>query len=151
MRRDSVFSIGSGTVIRNARIFLDQAELTVGEDNLWSDQIIVQTNDQHGIFSLDSDSFIGTGQRATVFEDHVWIGRRSLILPDVRVGRGSVIGAGSVVTRDVEPFSVAAGNPAKAIRKNATWSRSPKALSRKEREWIEANRPARDVDGSARP
>lgn len=54
--------------------------------------------------------------RPVVIEDDVWIGGRVIILPGVRVGKGSVIGAGSVVTRDVAPYSIVAGNPAKLIR-----------------------------------
>ena len=49
-------------------------------------------------------------------EDDVWIGASSVILPGVRIGKGSVIGAGSVVTNDVEPYSVVVGNPAKVLR-----------------------------------
>lgn len=50
-------------------------------------------------------------------EDDVWIGSNSTILDGVVIGRGSVIGAGSVVTRDVPPFSVAYGVPAKVIKR----------------------------------
>jgi len=59
----------------------------------------------------------GVEKRSTVVEDDVWIGAHSVLLAGTRVGRGSVIGAGSVVTRDIEPFTVAAGNPALPIRK----------------------------------
>lgn len=48
--------------------------------------------------------------------DDVWIGDRVIILPGVTIGNGAIIGAGSVVTRDVPPFSISAGNPAKVIR-----------------------------------
>ena len=46
----------------------------------------------------------------------VWIGQRVIILPGVRVGNGAVIGAGSVVTKDVRDYMIVAGNPAKEIR-----------------------------------
>ena len=49
--------------------------------------------------------------------DDVWIGTKVIILPGVKIGRGSIIGAGSVVTHDVEAFSIVAGNPAKLIKK----------------------------------
>jgi maltose O-acetyltransferase len=50
-----------------------------------------------------------------VIEDWAWIGERAIILPGRRVGRGAIVGAGAVVTRDVEPFSIVAGNPARPI------------------------------------
>lgn len=56
---------------------------------------------------------------AVVVEDGVWIGANAIILPGVRIGRGSVVAAGSVVTRDVPPMVLAGGNPAKII-KNAS-------------------------------
>jgi acetyltransferase-like isoleucine patch superfamily enzyme len=45
-----------------------------------------------------------------------WIGRRSLILKGVTIGEGAIVGAASIVTKDVPPFSIAAGNPARVIR-----------------------------------
>lgn len=47
----------------------------------------------------------------------VWIGTNTIILSGVKIGDGAAIGAGSVVTRDIPPYTIAAGNPAKAIRK----------------------------------
>lgn len=52
----------------------------------------------------------------TVIEDNVWIGARAIILPGIKIGTGAVIGAGSVVTKDVNEYSIVAGNPAKFIR-----------------------------------
>lgn len=52
-----------------------------------------------------------------VIEDLVWIGFRVIILPGVKIGKCSVIGAGSVVSKDVPPYHTAAGNPARVIRK----------------------------------
>jgi len=51
-----------------------------------------------------------------VIEDNVFIGSRAIILKGVTIGRDSVIGAGSVVTRSIPPRTVAAGNPAKVLR-----------------------------------
>ena len=52
-----------------------------------------------------------------VVEDNVWIGGRSIILPGVKIGEGSIIGAGSLVTKNIESWSVAVGSPAKVIKK----------------------------------
>lgn len=51
-----------------------------------------------------------------VIEDNVWIGDKVVVLPNVRIGKGSVIGANSVVTKDIPPYCVVAGNPAKIIK-----------------------------------
>lgn len=52
-----------------------------------------------------------------IIEDDVWIGTRVVINPGLRIGCGSIIGAGSVVTKDVEPYSIVGGVPARLIRK----------------------------------
>jgi maltose O-acetyltransferase len=52
----------------------------------------------------------------TVIEDDVWIGARALLLPGVRIGQGAVVAAGAVVTKDVAPYSIVGGNPAKVIK-----------------------------------
>ncbi len=53
----------------------------------------------------------------TVIGNDVWIGQNALILPGVHIGDGAIIGANSVVSRDVPPYTVVAGNPARLIRK----------------------------------
>lgn len=54
--------------------------------------------------------------RDCVLEDDVWVGARVTILKGVRIGRGSIVAAGAVVTRDVSPYTVVGGVPARAIR-----------------------------------
>lgn len=62
-------------------------------------------------------NFAGKGlNEKVIIEDDVWIGHASIILSGVKIGRGSIIGAGSVVTHDVEPYSIYAGNPARKIK-----------------------------------
>jgi len=52
-----------------------------------------------------------------VIEDDVWIGTNAIILPGRRLGKGSIIAAGAVVTRDVEPYAIVGGNPARLIKR----------------------------------
>ena len=53
---------------------------------------------------------------AVIIEEDVWLGSRVMIMPGVRIGRGSIVAAGSIVTRDVPPLSLFAGSPAKLVR-----------------------------------
>ena len=57
----------------------------------------------------------GHEKGAIIVEDDVWFGAKVVVVPNVRIGRGAVIGAGAVVTRDVEPFTIVGGVPARQI------------------------------------
>lgn len=50
-------------------------------------------------------------------ENNVWIGANSVVLPGVQIGNHSVIGAGSIITKDIPPYSVAVGNPARIVKR----------------------------------
>jgi acetyltransferase-like isoleucine patch superfamily enzyme len=54
--------------------------------------------------------------KPVIVEDDVWLGTNVVLLPGVTIGRGSIIGAGSVVTRDIPPFVIAKGIPARVVR-----------------------------------
>lgn len=59
----------------------------------------------------------GVVERPVRIEDHVWIGTRAMIMPGVTLGRGCVVAAGAVVTKDVAPLAIVAGVPARPIRR----------------------------------
>ena len=50
-----------------------------------------------------------------IIGDRAWIAYRAIILPGIKIGEGAIVGAGSVVTKNVEPYTIVAGNPAKVI------------------------------------
>lgn len=84
--------------------------LTIGDNVSISPDVTVLTA-THGL----NDPAFGLEHYAVTIEDHVWIGTRALILPGVTLGRGSVVAAGAVVTRDVPPLEVVGGVPARRI------------------------------------
>jgi acetyltransferase-like isoleucine patch superfamily enzyme len=59
----------------------------------------------------------GISSKGIIIEDDVWVGAKSIVLDGVLIGKGSVIAAGAVVTKSVEPYSVVGGNPARIIKK----------------------------------
>ena len=67
------------------------------------------------IFSNAKDGFQTKGD--TIIGNDVWIGTEAIIMPGVKIGDGAVIGTRAVVTKDVEPYTVVGGNPAKVIKK----------------------------------
>lgn len=67
---------------------------------------------------------IDLGEKPIIIGDDVLIGCHSVILRGVRIGTGAIVGAGSVVTRDVPAFSIAGGNPARVIRELSAAERS---------------------------
>ncbi|MGH7771211.1 MAG: DapH/DapD/GlmU-related protein [Candidatus Binatia bacterium] len=69
----------------------------------------------------------GVTRKGIVVEDDVWIGNRVIVLDGLRIRKGAVIGAGSVVTKDVPPYTVVVGNPARPAGRR-TGSRRPPAL-----------------------
>jgi acetyltransferase-like isoleucine patch superfamily enzyme len=58
-----------------------------------------------------------------VIGDRVWIGYRAVVLPGVKIGEGAVVGAGAVVTKDVESYAIVAGNPARKVGERAVEGR----------------------------
>lgn len=107
-------SIGAGTLV-NGRVRIESwGKVTIGRHCMFNDDVLVLTA-QHDIDSLD---FVGD-VRPIVIGDYVWLPHRIILLPGVQIGDAAVVGSGSVVTRDVPPYAVVAGNPARIIRERA--------------------------------
>ncbi|RYE29894.1 MAG: acyltransferase [Sphingobacteriales bacterium] len=57
-----------------------------------------------------------TEPRPVIIEDKVWIGRNVIVMPGIKLGKGCIVGAGAVVTKDVDPFTIVGGIPAKMLK-----------------------------------
>lgn len=117
-------TIGRGTSIQNAHIAATepQSSITLGEDCMLAYGIDVRSGDSHSIVHKAS------GERTNfaadvVLGNHVWIASHCKILKGVVIGENSVVGTGSVVTRDIPPDSLAAGTPARVKKSGITWTR----------------------------
>ncbi len=93
---------------------LDVGKVTIGDNVLIAPNVSIYTAG-HPVHPVSRASGYEYGIPVTIGSD-VWIGGSAVILPGVTVGDGSVIGAGSVVTRDVPANVIAAGNPCRVIR-----------------------------------
>ena len=69
------------------------------------------------IFSTGHPKNINLSDSEVIIEDDVWVGANVSVLKGIRIGKGAIIGAGSIVSKDIEPFTVNAGNPSKILRR----------------------------------
>jgi acetyltransferase-like isoleucine patch superfamily enzyme len=104
------FKIGKNSVI-NPNCRLDtRGGITIGENVSISAQVCILTAD-HDLLDLKFQGRLGS----VTIEDYVFIGTRAMILRGVTLGKGSAVAAGSIVMKDVLPFTIVAGIPAKKI------------------------------------
>lgn len=94
----------------------------IGNDVMFASENEVRADDAHPIFDVRTDKRVNVSQSVTI-GDHVWLARGAAVLPGAVIGDGSVIGFRSVVTRKIPNNCVAAGVPAKVIRKDVAWER----------------------------
>ena len=95
-------------------VVLDVARVTIGDHVLFGPCVQIYTA-THPISAVERRQWLESAKPITIGSD-VWIGGGAIVCPGVNIGERSVIGAGSVVTRDIPPDVVAAGNPCRVIR-----------------------------------
>jgi acetyltransferase-like isoleucine patch superfamily enzyme len=110
LRSPKKIHIGKNTVIGHNCELDGRRHLYIGENVNISSDVKIYTL-QH---DYNSSDFKVHGDKV-VISDYVWISVRSIILPGVSIGKGAVIAAGSVVTKDVKEFAIVGGVPAKQI------------------------------------
>ncbi|WP_203183770.1 sugar O-acetyltransferase [Streptomyces pratensis] len=94
--------------------FVDDVDIHIGDDVMIAPGVTLTTTG-HPVHPTRRADF-GRFSEPIVIEDKVWIGSNAVILPGVRIGYGSVIGAGSVVSRSIPPMTVALGTPCRVVR-----------------------------------
>jgi acetyltransferase-like isoleucine patch superfamily enzyme len=117
-------AIGDAATCNGARAILQRSTLIIGSDCMLSDEILLQTSQQHTLVDLTSMSALNRLHETTIIGDHVWLGRRATVMPGVTIGRGAILAAGAVAARDIPECTVAAGVPAAVIRENVSWCRN---------------------------
>lgn len=129
--------IGDNTFINNITHIISRSRIAIGSHVTIAWGCWIYDHDSHSLdalerrkdMSLQLDNLRqkrpmtdgknwGTVKAAPIIiEDDVWVGFNAIILKGVTIGRGAVVGAGAVVTKDVPPYSVVAGNPAVVVKK----------------------------------
>ncbi|SMR49560.1 unnamed protein product [Zymoseptoria tritici ST99CH_3D1] len=108
--------LGKNVFINFNATIVDTCLVTIGARTLLAPNVSLYS----GTHPLDPEVRSGTTGPELGGEIHIeedcWLGGNVIVLPGVRIGKGSTIGAGAVVTKDVPPYSVAAGNPARVIK-----------------------------------
>jgi acetyltransferase-like isoleucine patch superfamily enzyme len=105
-------------------IYGPNTHISIGEDCMLSWGISMRDSDGHGIFDIKSKSLINENKSIDILS-HVWIGQDCLILKGSKIGVGTIIGARSIVSKEIPDCCIAVGSPAKVIKNDHTWSRNP--------------------------
>jgi maltose O-acetyltransferase len=107
-------SIGAGTFVNVGGVFLDTGPITIGADV----QIGPNVQLLSPVHPLDAERRRAGWEKAEpiTIGDNVWLGGGVIVCPGVTIGRDTVVGAGSVVTKDLPPSVLAVGNPARVVR-----------------------------------
>jgi len=124
-------TIGNGSTIHTGARFYNPGHITIGQDTIVGEKVVLDGRDKLTIGShvdiasevmiynsqhdIDSPDFHAVCKPVHI-QDYVFIGPRAIILPGVTIGKGAVVAAGAVVTKDVGELQVVAGVPAKTIR-----------------------------------
>ena len=120
--------IGSFTTIRYGTCISSIKGVQIGNDVIISNNCYIYDNNSHPVSPLlrkkmTREGFHGdlwknkhADSKSVVIEDNVWICQKSMIMKGVTIGRGSIVAAGAIVTRDVPPYSLVAGNPAQVVK-----------------------------------
>lgn len=122
--------ISKGSTIHTKARFYDPKNISIGEDTIIGEGVVLDGRDQLSIgnhvdiasevmiynseHNVNDEGFMATNAPVKI-EDYVFIGPRAIILAGVTIGRGAVVGASAVVTKDVPPYAIVGGVPAKII------------------------------------
>lgn len=106
---------------------LSEGKIYIGEGTVITNDVIILTHDysvECGLVAIgkQDETYESLFYKDVVIGKNVFIGQRSLVLPGVHIGNNCIIGAGSIVTRDVPDDTIVAGNPAKEISKTSAWA-----------------------------
>lgn len=116
IKENAQLYLGGGYINSNTIINVSE-KIHIGKGAAIAENVIIRDSDTHKILSNPNHKMT----LPIIIEDNVWIGMNAIILKGVTIGKGSIIAAGSVVTKDIPAHCLAAGVPAKIIKENVEW------------------------------
>ncbi|WP_163272524.1 acyltransferase [Dysgonomonas sp. 511] len=115
--------ISKETTIRECKIIAqeDSSSVYIGDDCMLSSNILIRTSDAHSVIN-EANKRINLPKNV-IIGSHVWISQSVTILKGCTIGDNSIVGYGSICTKDIPANCIAVGNPAIIVKKNITWNR----------------------------
>jgi len=108
--------IGDNTTINHQVCISVECRVEIGKNCQIAGETNIFDNNSHSIHYQNHRKMTKDDVAPIKIEDHVWVGMRSMVFKGVTIGMGSVVAAGSVVTRSVPPMTLVGGNPARIIK-----------------------------------
>ena len=116
----TAISVGNDVYIGHGAQFSSIKSITIGNKVIFGPNVTIIGGDhntsQIGRFMYDVQEKLPEDDLPVAIEDDVWIGTGAIILKGVTIGRGSIVAAGAIVTKNVSPYSIVGGVPAKVLR-----------------------------------
>jgi len=104
-------------IVNNALFNLSSGEITIGEYAFFGHNVSVLTGTHDWTtFGKERQTAVPKSGRDVVIEEGVWVSSNAIVVAPCRIGAHAVVGVGSLVLKDVEPYTVVAGNPARVLR-----------------------------------
>jgi acetyltransferase-like isoleucine patch superfamily enzyme len=107
--KGALLRIGKGTYLNRNTLIVAKERVEIGSSCKIAWDVVIMDSDLHAIQGKELEN------KPVIIEDNVWIGCRCIVLKGVTIGAGAIVAAGSVVTKDVPPYSIIGGVPAKII------------------------------------
>jgi len=115
--------IGYRTTIEGGHIAATEGHsITIGEDCMFSHEIVIRNGDSHSIYEKTTDKRINTAQNVKI-GNHVWLGEGAKVLKGSIINEGTIIATGAIVSGNVMNNSIYAGVPARVVKENIYWKR----------------------------
>ncbi|TNE60740.1 MAG: hypothetical protein EP335_18385 [Alphaproteobacteria bacterium] len=135
--RASTVTIGQGATSGGVFLIAGNSDIVIGKDALMSDQIVLQSTDQHGVIDAETLEPLNAARSHITIDRHAWIGRRVMVTKNVTVAGGAILAAGAVVVKNVPAMAAVGGNPATVLKSGICWTRQAGSLSALDRRMID--------------